>query len=303
MGDKSKIEWTEATFNPWWGCTKISPGCDHCYAERDSKRFAPGLWGVDGGRRLFGDAHWNQPFTWNARAQRAGKRMRVFCASMADVFDNHPAVTDERERLWRVIEETPMLDWQLLTKRVSNVAKMVPPTWMLAGFPPNVWMGISVVNQEEADRDVPKLLRLPVRVRWLSCEPLLGPIDLRSHLEGHCTLHDFAGGFCVQRDHPEVQRLGWVVVGGESGPKARPMHPEWARSLRDQCAAAGVPHLFKQWGEWLPCGMVTDQPHNTNRSPPGAEIDGHRFVRIGKRAAGRLLDGRTWDEYPSRVAT
>lgn len=279
MGDKTTIEWTDATFNPWWGCTRISPGCDNCYAARDALRFFPEavLWDTKT-RRVFGDKHWAVPLAWNARAEKAGKRMRVFCASMADVFDNSPGLEEEREKLWPLIRQTPWLDWQILTKRVGNVARMVPTSW-LGWWPPHVWLGISVVDQVEADRDIPKLLELPVRIRWLSCEPLLGPVSVGPYLTRR---HIF--GFDV------LPGIEWVVAGGESGTHARPMHPDWARHIRNQCNAARVPFLFKQWGEWAPGQMAGKLERSYG--------DGTWSWRAGKHVAGRVLDGRTWDEYP-----
>lgn len=305
MGQDSKIEWTHHTFNPWWGCTKVSPACDHCYAERDAKRFSPdmNLWGVGARRRTFGDGHWNDPVKWNARAAREGRRERVFCASMADVFDNE-GPEYARVRLWKLIEATPSLDWLMLTKRAGNVSSMVPVMWWEHGFPSNVWLGISVVNQHEADRDVRRLLLVPARVRFLSCEPLLGPINLqRAH-----------------RAPERLPRVSWVIVGGESGPNARPMHPDWVRSIRDECEGVGVPFLFKQWGEWAPGECADGPPSRTERTAtycngewtfervtPRESEETHRddepdLFRLGRRAAGRMLDGRTWDEYPQEVA-
>ena len=242
MSDKTGIAWTDATFNPWWGCTKVSPGCDHCYAERDAASFSPGvvLWGVDSTRRKFGDKHWDAPVKWNRKAEATGKRMRVFCASMADVFDKD-GPESERERLWALIAATPMLDWQLLTKRVGNVRRVAPWTY----WPRNVWLGISVVNQEEADRDIPKLKALPAHIRWLSIEPQLSRIDLCETfgMWWNQTMQCFeASGQAFDRS------IDWVVVGGESGSRARPFDITWARSIRDQCKAAGVAFFMKQTG-------------------------------------------------------
>lgn len=295
MSENSKIEWTHHTFNPWWGCAKVSPGCDHCYAERDAGRFTPGtvLWGVDAGRREFGDKHWSEPLKWNARAAKEGTRYRVFCASMADVFDKN-APAGARERLWSLIEQTPHLDWLLLTKRIGNVGRMIPDRWSTM-LPRNVWLGISVVNQDEADRDIPKLLAVKAHVRWLSMEPLLGPVDLDR----------------VYVAAPGERWIDWVVVGGESGPKARPMHPDWARALRDQCTVAGVQFLFKQWGEWMPTIRDGDRimlkfPIGAPTGPDQPEFhdfgDGHSTARVGKRAAGRLLDEVQHDGYPGEAA-
>lgn len=302
MSENSKIEWTDHTFNPWEGCQKVSPGCDHCYAETRNARYAGGTavnWGPGAPRRRTSAANWRKPLAWNAAhaeffAQH-GRRQRVFCASLADVFDNavDPAW---RADLFELIEQTPNLDWLLLTKRIGNAASMTAQVrpgydnWLHDVG--NVWLGASIVNQEEADRDIPKLLGTPARVRFLSMEPLLGPVDL-------CQAH-FAP--------VKLPRVDWIIVGGESGPGARPMHPNWARSLRDQCAAAGVPFLFKQWGEWLPAvegrsitGPVLilegAAPFTNNPQWHGFE-DGQKVARVGKKAAGRQLDGVQHDGYP-----
>lgn len=242
MAENSAIEWTDHTFNPWVGCTKVGPGCDHCYAEGWAKRGgkAAGVtWG--GERRRTSDANWRQPLKWNAQAQREGRRYRVFCASLADVFDNQ-VPEDWRRDLFELIRATPHLDWLLLTKRIGNAAAMIQAALSnmdigysapFAAWPwPNVWLGATVVNQEEFDRDAPKLDATPAAVRFLSVEPMLGPIVDSGWLWG-------TGG---------RNGIDWVICGGESGPGARPMHPGWARSLRDQCAAAGVPFFMKQMG-------------------------------------------------------
>jgi protein gp37 len=312
MSENSKIEWTHHTFNPWWGCAKVSPGCDHCYAEALGNRFGT-PWGVDAERREFGEKHWDEPRKWNAKAAAAGERHRVFCASMADVFDKN-APSGARQRLLSLIADTPHLDWLLLTKRIGNASRMLQEACMHDGrlmdandqyrALPNLWLGISVVNQEEADRDIPKLLRVPAAVRFLSMEPLLGPVEFSN----------------VSRRADAISQLGkkallgidWVIVGGESGRGARPMHPDWARSLRDQCAAAGTPFFFKQWGEWAPADAISDDEDRkleerwlsvSGRSlDPSEGVDifkGDEVVyRAGKKAAGRTLDGRTHDEFP-----
>ena len=221
MGEKSGIEWTDATFNPWWGCTRVSPACDDCYAGTWARRLGLSLWD-NGQYRTFGPSHWGEPHKWNRRAAKEGRRLRVFCASMADVFDKD-APAAERWRLWTLIEATPHLDWLLLTKRVGNVLRMVPPHWH-ERFPQNVWLGISVVTAAEVARDVPKLQALPAYVRFLSMEPLLEEIPMEEHLDG----------------------IHWVIVGGESGRKARPMLEQWAQRIRRDCELVGVPFFFKQ---------------------------------------------------------
>lgn len=222
MAENSAIEWTDATFNPWWGCAKVSPGCDNCYAQAFAARLLPHhttLWEPNGERRYFGEEHWSAPLRWERKARKLGKRLRVFCASMADVFDNADDLPPLREMLWDLIRKTPNLDWLILTKRIGNVAKMVPFGTI---WPPNIWLGISVVNQEEADRDIPKLCMLPARVRFLSCEPLLGPI------------------------HLDCEGLDWVIVGGESGPRARRMDEEWAIDLVTRCMETATAVFMKQ---------------------------------------------------------
>jgi protein gp37 len=263
------------------------------------------VWG--GERRRTSAGSWRLPLKWNAQAEREGRRFRVFCASLADVFDKDvPA--EWRDDLWRLIESTPNLDWLLLTKRVGNVVHQVWPRWMQAGWPANVWIGATVCNQSEADRDIPKLLEVPARVRFLSIEPMLGPIDLtRVCITNNTTLGRYAdclrghlwdesaytgGGAPMRNDPPDTSRIDWVIAGGESGPKARPSHPDWFRSLRDQCAAAGVAYLHKQNGEWVSVSEVAG---------PGAHYtfqDGATVRRTGKKLAGRTIDGIIHDAYP-----
>ncbi|MFP4438962.1 MAG: DUF5131 family protein [Chloroflexaceae bacterium] len=259
MARFSTIEWTDHTFNPWWGCTKVSPGCANCYAETWAHRYEQGLWGKQAQRRLFGEHHWKQPLRWNRKAVEQQQRFRVFCASMADVFEDHPDVHDARQHLWQIITVTPMLDWLLLTKRPENILPMIPATWR-EQLPWNIWLMTSVETQQQAEQRIPVLLSLPARIHALSVEPLLGSVDLSIWL-------------------PSLQ---WVIVGGESGYRARPLHPAWVRTVRNQCIAANVAFFFKQWGTFYP-------------SEHGDTI---HFARVGKKAAGRLLDGRTWDDVP-----
>ena len=265
---KTTIEWTSTvdadgttspgfTFNPFWGCTKISEGCTNCYADTLSNRYGHNVWGPKADRRFFGDKHWAEPIKWNKAAERDGVRRRVFCASMADVFERHMVLATqsrmdvERARLWELIEATPMLDWLLLTKRPENIRTMVPLRW-LHDVPHNVWYGTSTENQEQADIRIPELLQVPAVVRFLSAEPLLGPVNIRSGLGQ--TFH--------------APQLHWVIAGGESGSKARPMDAEWARSIRDQCVSANVAFFFKQWG-----GRTS-------------------------KSNGREVDGQLWSQFP-----
>jgi protein gp37 len=257
MGENSSIEWTDHTFNPWWGCTKVSPGCDRCYAETLGHRFGV-RWGPLEARREPSFSYWDQPLRWNAKAERDGVRRRVFCASMADVFDTAGPVA-AREWLFEVIEETPHLDWLLLTKRIGNATKMMPERW-LKDPRPNVWLGATVVNQEEADRDIPKLLDVPATLRFLSCEPLLGPVDLEdipnqnmlAEGQGHLNVLRQYAWECTGADYCDTCSIGagidWVIVGGESGHGARPFTLGWGKYIVRQCRAARVPVFIKQVG-------------------------------------------------------
>jgi protein gp37 len=360
MSTSSKIEWTEATWNPVTGCTKVSPGCDHCYAERITERFhGPGSFE----RVELHEDRLDMPLRWR-------KPRRVFVNSMSDLF--HDAVPDLfLEQVFDVMEQAAEHTFQVLTKRHARMRSFMQarqqreveyaekfkdcPTEAMrnspaaewardraANPPANIWLGVSVEDQKWADIRVPALVDTPAAVRFLSCEPLLAPLDLTAWMppgvaDWRCSgCHRFYGGpvqevcpGCGREGYwsgshtgnarPNGQPLGWVIAGGESGPKARPMHPDWARSLRDQCDAAHVPFFFKQWGAhapWAPedysepkganvvypdgrTGWVAgDDDHLTNwtRDLP----TGWAFAtRLGKKAAGRELDGRTWDEYPA----
>lgn len=403
MGENSKIEWTTHTFNPWRGCTKVAAGCAHCYADKQAKRNPStlGIWGNDGTRVLASDAMWREPIKWNKAAacdcharQDLGERHlqscpqsnrpRVFCASMADVFEDwkgeirnhagrvlhrcsaghilpldsvrvngiecdagctllaHPLTMDDaRSDLFKLIDDTPNLDWLLLTKRPQNIRRFAYDAWTekVSGhisqnegdgrrWKPrkNVWLGTSIATQEDADRNIPELLKCRdlSPVLFLSCEPLLGPVEL---MYPPSLFPNGPQMCCNGRDcgcqgmpidpwpwfYPKDNRIDWVIAGGESGPHARPMHPAWARSLRDQCKLAGVPFHFKQWGEWVENGANIPVVENSRWgavSPAGEwiEYEGGTvvrpankdacMVRVGKRLAGRLLDGREWSEFP-----
>lgn len=319
MGETS-IEWCDYTFNPWIGCTKVSAGCANCYAEKDtysrvSKSRGLPLWGPTAERRRTSKANWRKPLTWNRNAAEMRKtlsdmalperyrRPRVFCASLADAFEDHLLLAEWRADLWKLIEACPELDWLLLTKRPENVLRMVPVHWLSReygiadggarrvearpiGWPDNVFVGTSVEDQRAADERLPHLLRVPAPVRFLSMEPLLGPVDVR-RIEMAPGLYGDA--LKTRDDELGIRPIDWVIVGGESGHGARPMHPSWAKSIRDQCIAAGVPFFFKQWGEWRPSFGMKDGT---------VIVDDNNMRRIGKKVAGRLLDGRTWDEIP-----
>ncbi|HOK44347.1 MAG TPA: DUF5131 family protein [Bryobacteraceae bacterium] len=246
MGEMSKIEWTDHTFNPWIGCAKVSEGCANCYAEAlMDKRMGKAKWGPNGTRRRT-SAAWKLPPRWDRKARREHRMAKVFCASLADVFEDRPELVPWRDELLSLIHTTPNLYWQLLTKRPENVLRMVDDLrYPLDGllwdqFRERVWMGTSAENQEMLDKRVPELRHIPARVRWLSCEPLLGPLVV-----------------------PEG--IDWVVVGGESGPHARPCNVEWIRDIVRQCRAAGVACFVKQLGSnpfWVePCGVAGPIPN------------------------------------------
>lgn len=329
MAENTKIEWADHTFNPWTGCTKVSPGCDRCFAEAWSKRAGDrvGKWGPGAQRVRTTPANWKQPIKWNAEAERLGVAQSVFCASLGDWADN--AVPAQwRFDLADLIIRTPWLNWLLLTKRIGNAAAMLAEMFP-NGMPRNVRIGATICNQPEADRDIPKLLALNCP-NFLSIEPMLGPVDLTpaylpcptSARHGGPAMDPDTGAYecCKECDYTGIGNeigIDWVIVGGESGPGARPMHPDWVRSLRDQCQAAGVPFLFKQWGEWAPVAESPVHPEST-RIPGNLcrvtrdgvttdhyvaiSTDGGRqryeLKHIGKKAAGRLLDGREWNKVP-----
>jgi protein gp37 len=238
MGEISKIAWTDATFNPWIGCAKVSAGCANCYAEEMmDKRYGRVQWGVNGTRSRTSQANWHEPIRWNRKADGDGVRKRVFCSSLADVFEDRAELEPWRRDLFMLIQLTPYLDWLLLTKRPENAMRMLPDRWLYAcssveqrvnRIPSNVWIGTSVENQEQAEKRIPHLLQIPATVRFLSMEPLLGPVNLR--------FDDVS----VMPD--------WVIVGGESGSKARPMATEWARDICFQCKMTGTPFFMKQLG-------------------------------------------------------
>lgn len=246
----SHIQWTDHTFNPWRGCTKCSPGCANCYAENDiGVRFGKIKWGPTE-PRVRTSAAWNDPVRWNRQALKAGTRQRVFCASLADVFEDNVQVAPWRDELHALIEQTPWLDWLLLTKRpeVAHCYYQGRPV------PDNVWMGVTAENQGMADKRIPVLENIPARVRFLSCEPLLSSVDLSGALSRGC--------------------INWVIVGGESTvmnvQTQRPMELGWARSIRDQCAIYNTAFFFKQVGGHLHKG----------RKAGGTLLDGISYLAV-----------------------
>lgn len=321
MAEVTSIEWCDATLNLWWGCTKVSDGCKFCYAEQLSdQRYKKGAWGPKGVRTEV--KSWRSTLNKiSKRAKEEGRRLRVFCQSMSDTFEgtetcgdaNFEVISRLREDLGKAILNHPELDFLLLTKRPENVLKYGPLgyLWTREGIPDNVWVGTSVEDQETADKRIPELLKIPAKVRFLSCEPLLGPVDLQ--------YPTFNGADSIE----SLEGIRWVICGGESGLNARPMHPDWARSLRNQCDCAKVPFFFKQWGEWLPWSQFGDADipdsceqtryetvefqcgkfENIGRPIWCDDIDDNLTLgRVGKKAAGRVLDGRTWSEFPEALS-
>lgn len=335
MADKTGIEWTDATWNPVTGCSKVSQGCKHCYAEREWPRMTklvPAYAGRDfTDVRTHGD-RLDQPIRW-------AKRRMIFVNSMSDLF--HPEVPDDFIDsvfgvMWACLYGRNEQDghiFQVLTKRADRMRDYLRTdrrkAWALAaihygggidpdglwdqtmdfeGPHPRIWLGVSVEDQAAADERIPLLIDTPAAVRWISAEPLLGPVDLTATPAGDVLCR--CGG-CMEMT-PDT-RIDWVVAGGESGPKARPMHPQWARELRDQCAAASVPFLFKQWGEWAPADAISDDEDRKLEerwlSVFGRTLDPSEGVdifkgddvvyRAGKKSAGRLLDGVKHDGYPT----
>ena len=421
MSEQTDIEWCDSTFNPWIGCTKVSPGCDHCYAERSAPARVNAIsWGPKEPRKVTSDANWALPVRWNKGAEafmaKHGHKRRVFCASLSDWLDNTVDIalfTDLLHLIWK----TPELEWLLLSKRIGNFQQRLGDAWHFNGqdsvypndeaqafgawiynwingiAPQQVTIGTTVENQARADSEIRKLIEVPARKRFLSMEPLLESVNVQKWLDpftcADCGFHGgendagpdgcdecgevFGDGQTCQhcgaddqsakrscpecgshrsfeQDHgfkfdSEKRLIDWVIVGGESGPDARPMHPDWVTSLRDQCRDAGVHFLFKQWGQWKPISQMDEAEHGAlHKSNVGAkpgqdqgnldDIYGRRctvpttivhtdgsthditepmaflqgtgamqIFKVGKKAAGRALDGRTWDGFPEQEKT
>ena len=244
MADKTGISWTDHTFNIAWGCVKVSPGCAHCYAENLSNRLYGNVWGAKAPRRTFGAKHWADPLKWNRAAKKSGRMAKVFCSSMCDIFEDHPTIEEELRKLWPLIRETPWLTWQLLTKRPERIAASLPNDWA-EGYD-NVWLGTSIESNDYASR-ADALSEVPAALRFISYEPALGPLDMLN-----------------------LDSIGWVIYGGESGPKFRRHELAWARDMRDRCRSRGIPFFYKQ------------SPH---RSPgQGVKLNGriiHQFPKDG----------------------
>lgn len=349
---ETKISWADFTVNIWEGCQKVSPACQNCYAEYDTpvrvlRKRGLELWGPPSRAIRYETKGWEAALRrLDRKAARDGVRFRVFINSLSDVFELFAGdvmrwidgeqravacgLTELRAKALDVIADCKNLDILLLTKRPENIMGMVPPTWrpfetfgIKREWPKHVWIGTTVENQEYADERIPHLLRVPARVRFLSVEPMLGPVDLTMLRDGSwydsegAELYDALRGNAYYRNGEHGigggPAVSWILCGGESGSKARPMHPDWARALRDQCVEAGVAFHYKQNGEWAPrepgVGTFnTFAEHDRDRLVDGAgnvhcthEAAGAGAVpmsRVGKKAAGRILDGQTWDELP-----
>jgi protein gp37 len=311
MGDNTGIEWTDATWNPITGCTKVSPGCDHCYAETLAERFrgTPGHYFENGFDVQLRPDKLDQPLRWK-------KPRRVFVNSMSDLF--HKDIPDDYiARVFAIMAVAPQHTFQILTKRPNRMRTLLANTewrddvqnhiawyenpaedslmtrahWPLR----NVWLGVSAEDQKWADIRIPQLLDTPAAVRFISAEPLLGGINLCTcsepdYQDEHCPLHG-------------ARLLSWVIVGGESGRGARPVHPDWVRAIRDQCVEANVPFHFKQWGQWVTEDQSPEDiilPGTSRWNEFGSD-DGPSVYKVGKKAAGRELDGRTWDQQPQEA--
>lgn len=278
----SRIEWTDHTFNPWIGCTEVSSGCDNCYAREtfDGRRKMV-RWGACQPRHRTSPANWRQPYLWNAEARRTGIKPRVFCASLADVFD--PEVeSDWRDDLFALIAECTNLHWLLLTKRPDEARRYFQNTFF--DWPwPHVWIGASVENQVAARERIPELLRIPAAGRFLSIEPMLGPVNVQVAESPEWAI-----------DNGHLIGVDWIIAGGESGTKARPTHPNWLRALRDQCQHDGRPFLFKGWGEWASLGGWPG-----GRLQPYIFPDGLCMHRTGRAQSGCLIDEVEYKEVPA----
>jgi protein gp37 len=317
----TKIEWADDTLNPWWGCSKVSEACANCYAETLDRRLYSGAnWGMDSPRRIRVEAAIQELLRIERRGQKEGKPRRIFIASMSDIFERRPDLDEPRKIFWDALHRLgPGAIPMILTKRPDHMAEYAKQY----GWPERAWAGTTCETQRWADERIPYLLQVPARVRFVSCEPLLGPLDMFAFLRG--PLRDECLGILERNTEHSTPGLNWIIVGAESGVNARPMHPDWARSLRDQCQAAKIAFHFKQWGEWGLTYCYTTKPDapagtllpttiisSTDRTRVGAteyfvasevepKIGGNVGVmrKLGKKNTGRLLDGREWSEVPN----
>jgi protein gp37 len=311
MGANTKIEWCEHTWNPVIGCMKVGPGCDHCYAERQNKWLKKGAnWGPHS-KRIEPRGWKDEIQKFRRKAIKLGCKLRVFMGSTMDIFEKAIPLDgvdgrdslDVRKEAFAIIEQSPELTFLLLTKRPQNIHKTIPAHWF-GNLPSNVWFGCTIVNQEEADRDIPWLLESPgTGNKFLSIEPILGPIDLdpiwidcpscNGTMQG--TIDDGGGHACpncLEFPQGKVSGISWIITGSESGPKARPANPDWFRSLRDQCKVAGVDFFFKQWGAWIPAGK---------RYMDGRGVEIEVMEKSKKEHSVPILDGKVHQDYPQSM--
>lgn len=319
MAENSNISWTDHTFNPWIGCTNVGPGCDHCYAEKLSTTRLGVEWGAGKPRRRTAPGNWAKVRKWNREADafRAehGHWPRVFSASLADIFDNEIDPT-WRADFWALVKATPKLQWLIVTKRVPNVERMLPADWSAENYP-HVVLIITVINQPEADRDIPRLLAIKVKYPWLlvglSIEPMLGPINLRrirckdfvDNIDRPATLYPLDGRYQIPDCHwsQTFVKLDWIITGGESKQLEgkRPLVPlqtQWVRDIAAQCSAAGVPHHFKQWGYTIPTEQTDDPVARTAEAKTVTVGADHKPRIPWKDGMGRMLDGVEHNGFP-----
>jgi protein gp37 len=292
VSKETGISWCDHTFNCWWGCTKVggSSACDNCYAETWAKRTGFTIWGDDKPRRYFGDKHWNEPLAWDRAAAKEGKSALVFCMSMGDWAEGRPEQRPHLSCLWALQQRTQNLIWLMLTKRPQLIGKLAPTD----EASPRRWFGVTAESQAWLDLRWSHLKQVESPVYWLSMEPLMERVTL-------------------PQDFLDLGRRAWVIVGGESGGQARPMHPDWARHLRNQCREAGVPFHFKQWGEWVPVATprmnaivgstLLIHPDGTTKAASWSDVaatqgDLWAVQRIGKTKAGNHIDGVQHLEFP-----
>jgi protein gp37 len=268
--ENSKIEWTDHTFNPWIGCQHVSPGCDHCYAETlMDTRYGKVEWGPHGKRKRTSEQNWKKPLKWNKDAgdfmRHHGRRPRVFCASLADVFDNQ-VPNEWRSDLFALIRECSELDWLLLTKRPENIRKMLPSGWPFHGWP-NVWLGVTAENQALFDKRWRILAGILAPVRFVSYEPAIGPLQLGR-----------------LGPHPD-----WLICGGESGAGARVLKPNWIRDIIAECRYLGVRPFFKQWGTYQNNPLVSEHGMPTAKAK----------ARDAAGKGGGMIDGKLVRRFPT----
>lgn len=287
MGENTKISWATHSWSPWWGCSRVSPGCEHCYAESFAKRVGHSvtgsklpIWGASADRRFMSDEHWKQPLRWNRKAERAGVRARVFCASMADVFEPGrdrvgALMNSERAKLWKLIEATPNLDWLLLTKRPAMISRFVPYGWMVEGCPSNVWLGTTAEDQKRADERIGTLLEVPAAIRFISYEPALEAVDFSPWID-------------PMKVASSSRPLDWIIVGGESGPKARRFDVAWARDVLRAARGTATSLFVKQLGA---------NAHDSARSIVGGWAPGDSEPDTRLRFKDRAAEN--WLEWPA----